>query len=336
MKAAILLDQHSMVIEDVPEPESPAEGEVLLKVDSCGICGTDVEFYETGAYNPRTILGHECSGIIEEVGSGVDGWNVGDRVTVNDLFSCGECSFCKRGFESICATAANLGIHWPGAYAEYTKVPARSLFRLPDDVSMEEGALIPTLAVGHHVFKRAMAQPDTRTLLIGAGPVGLGVLAALNVAGVQDVVVSDMNPVSKEVALSLGAKAVVDPTSEDPDSRFESLFSAPPELVFECVGKPATILQSMELVDRGGTVVIVGNCFEEITLHPITWILKEINIKASQGTSSEDFETTVGWVADRKVNPFAFITRTITLDDLPETMEGLTRQKDDIKIVVKI
>ena len=251
MKAAILLDQHSMVIEDVPEPESPAEGEVLLKVDSCGVCGTDVEFYETGAYNPRTILGHECSGIIEEVGPGVDGWSAGDAVTVNDLFSCGECSFCRRGSESICANAANLGIHWPGAFAEYTKVPARSLFRLPEGVSMEEGALIPTLAVGYHVFKRAAAQPDTRTLLIGAGPVGLGVLAALKVAGVRDVVVSDMNPVSKEVALSLGASAVIDPTSEDPGSRFESLFSSPPELVFECVGKPGTILQSMDLVERG-------------------------------------------------------------------------------------
>jgi threonine dehydrogenase-like Zn-dependent dehydrogenase len=81
---------------------------------------------------------------------------------------------------------------------------------------------------------------------------------------------------------------------------------------------------------------MVGNCFEEITLHPITWILKEINIKASQGTSSEDFETTIGWVADRKVDPSVFITRTIGLDDLPDVMKGLTRQKDDIKIVVKI
>ena len=335
MKAAVLIDAHNMEIRDVPKP-SPGEGEVLLKVDSCGICGTDMEFYEAGSYNPDWILGHECSGVVEEVGSNVDGWAPGDRVTINDLFSCGQCKYCLRGLESLCASFANLGIHWPGAFAEYTKAPARSLFKLPDSISMEAGALIPTLAVGYHVFKRKAAHPDTKALIIGAGPVGLGVLAALKMAGVKEVVVSDMNPVSTDAALKLGASAVVDPSSEDLQSRLESLLSAPPELVFECVGTPETILQSMELVDKGGTTVIVGNCFEEITLHPITWILKEINIKASQGTASEDFETTIKWVAERRIDPSVFITRTIRLDELPEIMEGLTRHKKDIKIIVRI
>jgi (R,R)-butanediol dehydrogenase/meso-butanediol dehydrogenase/diacetyl reductase len=324
-----------MEIRDVPKP-SPDKGEVLLKVDNCGICGTDIEFYEAGSYNPDWILGHECSGVVEEVGPGVEGWAPGDRVTVNDLFSCGACDYCRRGLESLCAGFANLGIHWPGAFAEYTKAPARSLFRLPDSISMEEGALIPTLAVGYHVFRREPARPNTKTLIVGAGPVGLGVLAALKMAGVREIVVADINPVSADAALKLGASAVVDPSSEDLQSRLESLLPAPPELVFECVGSPGTILQSMELVDKGGTVVIVGNCFEEITLHPITWILKEINIKASQGTASEDFEATVNWLAERRIDPSVFITRTITLDELPETMEGLTGHKKDFKIMVRI
>jgi len=335
MKAAVLIDPHEMVIEDVPKP-TPAEGEVLLKVDSCGICGTDVEFYETGSYNPRWILGHECSGVIEEIGSGVEGWAVGERVTVNDLFSCGECDYCRRGLESVCANAANLGIHWPGAFAEYTKAPQRSLFRLPDGVSMEEGALAPTLAVGHHVFKRTEVGRDTKTLVIGAGPVGLSVLAALKTAGVEEVVASDMNSASRDAARSIGASAVVDPAEEDLSSRLESIFSGPPQLVFECVGVPGTILQSMELADRGGTVVIVGNCFEEITLHPITWILKEINIKASQGTSNSDFEAAIALIAERRVDTSVFMTRTIALEELPHIMEELTRRKKDIKIMVKI
>jgi threonine dehydrogenase-like Zn-dependent dehydrogenase len=335
MKAALLIDPHEMIVEDVPEPV-PGDGEVLLKVDSCGICGTDMEFYETGAYNPRWILGHECSGVIAETGAGVEGWNIGERVTVNDLFSCGECSYCRRGRESICLHAANLGIHWSGAFAEFTKAPARSLFRIPDGVTMTDAALIPTLAVGHHVCRRANPHPDTKTLVIGAGPVGLAVLAGLKAAGVQDVAVADMNPVSAEVARTLGASAVIDPTTEDVFSRVESLFSGAPELVFECVGKPATILQSLDIVDRGGTTVIVGNCFEEITLNPITWILKEITVKASQGTAGEDFEAAIAWVAERRVDPAAFITRTVALHELPRVMETLTRQKNDIKIVVKM
>lgn len=335
MKAAVLVEPHHMVLDDVPKPV-PGEGEVLLKVNSCGICGTDVEFYHTGAYNPRAILGHECAAVIEEVGPGVEGWAVGERVTVNDLFSCGDCEFCDRGLENLCANAANLGIHWSGAFAEFTKVPARSLFRLPKGVSMKEGALIPTLAVGYHVSKRANVGPDTKAFIIGAGPVGLSLLVALKVAGVSEVVVSDMNPVSKKAADILGATAVIDPTAEDLSSRLESLFSGPPELVFECVGKPETILQSMETVERGGTVVVVGNCFEEITVNPIMWIAKEINIHASEGTTSEDFETSVGWIAERKFDPSVFITRTIALDDLPQTMERLTQNKKDIKIVVRI
>jgi (R,R)-butanediol dehydrogenase/meso-butanediol dehydrogenase/diacetyl reductase len=335
MKAAVLLDSHKMVIEDVPKPVA-GEGEVLLKVDSCGICGTDLEFYETGSYNPDWVLGHECSGVIEEIGPGVEGWAIGERVTVNDLFSCGECDFCRRGLESICANAANLGIHWPGAFAEYTKAPQRSLFKLPENVSMEEGALVPTLAVGRHVFMRAKPGPETKTLVIGAGPVGLGVVAALGAYGANTFVVADTNPVCRKAATSLGAPEVVNPGAEDLASRVESILSGPPEVVFECVGIPDTILQSMELVDRGGTTVIVGNCFEEITLHPITWILKEINIKASQGTGSDDFEEAIRWIAERRLDSSVFITRTITLDDLPKTMEELTRQKNDIKIMVKV
>lgn len=334
MKAAVLIDAHNMVIDDVPMPVT-GEGEVLLKVDSCGICGTDMEFYENGAYNPRWTLGHECSGMIVEVGSGVKGWKAGERVTVNDLFACGECGFCRRGLGNLCDRAANLGIHWPGAFAEFTKVPARSLFRLPEGVSMEEGALIPTIVVGYHVFRQAAARPDTKTLIIGAGPVGLSVLVALKIAGVRNVVVSDMNPTGKKAAASLGALAVIDPVAEDISERLESLFSSAPDLVFECAGKPATILQSMETVNRGGTVVMVGNCFEEISLIPITWIIKEINIKASQGTTNEDFETVLEWVAEKKLDAAVFITRTISLDELPETMAGLTHGKNDTKIIVK-
>lgn len=335
MKATLLLDAHSMAIEDVPVPV-PSEGEVLLRVHSCGICGTDMEFYETGAYNPRMILGHECSATIERVGPGVAGWKPGDRVVVNDLFSCGECDFCLRGLENLCASAANLGIHWQGAFAEYTKVPVRSLFRLPENISMRDGALIPTLAVGYHVTRQVQLNPDTKTLIIGAGPVGLSILAALKVAGVRKVAVSDINPNSREVAARLGASAVIDPAHENLPERLEELFSSQPRLVFEAAGRPATILEAMDSVERGGTAVIVGNCFEEITVNPITWILKEIRIHASQGTTTEDFSTTIGWMSEGQVDADSFITRTISLDELPGVMRELTNAKSDIKIVVSI
>jgi threonine dehydrogenase-like Zn-dependent dehydrogenase len=166
--------------------------------------------------------------------------------------------------------------------------------------------------------------------------VGLSILAALKIAGVREVAVSDTNETSRKVAGRLGASAVIDPTTEDVPERLESLFGSQPRVVFEAAGKPGTILEAMETVERGGTVVMVGNCFEEIVVHPITWILKEIKIHASQGTASEDFSTTIGWMADGKVDATAFITRAISLDDLPRVMRELTVQKTDIKIVVNV
>jgi (R,R)-butanediol dehydrogenase/meso-butanediol dehydrogenase/diacetyl reductase len=333
MKAAVLVDPHNMVIDDIPEPVA-GSGEVVLKVGCCGICGTDLQMYRIGSYTARAILGHECSGVIEVVGPGVEDWAVGDRVVVDDVFPCGTCDFCSRGRERLCQNVTTLGSQWPGAYAEYTKVPATSLFRLPDNVSMEAGALVQVLAVGHHVVERASVEPGAKTLVIGAGPIGLSVQVALKMAGFEDVAVVAKHPSGKKAAEALGASAVVDSASQDVLSEFESIFSSAPQLVIECAGKADTVLQSLQMVEKEGTVVIVGNCFEETSLLPITWVLKEINIKGSDGATKEGFRAALGWLAEEKVDPSIFLTRVITLDELPQTMEKISTHKDDIKVAV--
>jgi len=334
MKAAVLIDPFNMVIEELPKPKA-GEGEIVLKVESCGICGTDLELYRIGSYTPRAVLGHECCGVIEKIGPGVEGWAVGDRVVVDDVFTCGTCEFCRAGRERMCPNITTLGSQWPGAYAEYTKVPAQALFKLPDNVSVEEGALVQILAVGYHVVQRASVAPDAKALVIGAGPVGLSVLVALRMAGSEDIAVVAKHQVGKDAAHALGASAVIDSATEDLLHEVTQVFSSPPQLVIECVGKSETVLQAMEIAEKEGTVVVVGNCFEEVSLHPITWILKEINIKGSDGTTRDGFLAAIDWLANRKVDATAFITKTITLEELPQTMDTLSRQKDDIKVVVK-
>jgi threonine dehydrogenase-like Zn-dependent dehydrogenase len=333
MKAAVLVDPFNMVIEELPEPKA-GEGEVVLKVESCGICGTDVELYKIGSYTPRAVLGHECCGVIKEVGPGVGGWAVGDRVVVDDVFTCGTCEFCRVGREKMCPNITTLGSQWPGAFAEYTKVPAQALFRLPENVSTEEGALVQILGVGYHVVQRASVPPDSKTLVIGAGPVGLSVLLALRMVGFEDIAVVAKHQAGKHAANALGASAVIDSATEDLLQDVTNVFSSAPQLVIECVGKPETVLQSLQIVEKEGTAVVVGNCFDEISLHPITWILKEINIKGSDGTTGEGFRAAIDWLARRKVDTSVFITRTIALEDLPQTMDALSKQKDDIKVVV--
>lgn len=335
MKAAVLIEPYNMVIEEAPVPVAE-RGEVVLKVHSCGICGTDLEMYRIGSYHPRAILGHECSGVIEEIGPGVEGWNIGDRVAVDDVFTCGECNFCRSGRPKLCQNATTLGGQWPGAFAEYTKTPAGALIRLPDNVSMEEGSLLQVLAVGYHVASRASLTPAAKTLIVGAGPVGLSVLAALKDMEYHDVIVSAKHPIGKKAAEALGASAVLDAASNNLVAEVESIFSSAPQLVIECVGSPATVMQSLEMVEKEGTVVVVGNCFQEITLQPITWILKEINIKGSDATTPESFEAAVRCLAERKIDPSIFLTRTVSLNDLPKTMEMLAEGKDDIKVTVNL
>jgi (R,R)-butanediol dehydrogenase/meso-butanediol dehydrogenase/diacetyl reductase len=334
MKAAVLIDPHNMVVEEVPKPVA-GNGEVVLRVGCCGICGTDLEMFRIGSYTPRAILGHECSGVIEEIGPGVAGWTVGDRVVVDDVFPCGRCEFCLGGRERLCRNVATLGGQWSGAFAEYTKVPAGALFRLPNSVSLEEGALVQVLAVGHHVVSRADVHPHAKTLVYGAGPIGLSVLAALRMAGFRNVAVVAKHDRGKQGAEALSASAILASSSQDIMSETESIFSSAPQLIIECVGKPATVLQSLQMVEKEGTVVVVGNCFEEISLQPITWILKEITIKGSDGATKDGFQSALGWLAARKVEPSVFITRTTTLDDLPETMAEISARKQDIKVVVK-
>ncbi len=335
MKAAILLEPQMIVIEDVPAPVA-GSGEVVLKVECCGICGTDLQMYRIGSYTPRAILGHECSGVVEAVGDGVEGWVVGDRVVVDDVFTCGACDYCRSGHERMCRHVTTLGSQWPGAFAEFTKVPSRSLFKLPAHVSMEAGSLAQILAVGHHIASRASAERDAKTLIIGAGPVGLSALAALKMANVRDVAIVAKHPAGRKAARALGASLVLDSVARDIASEFESIFMSPPQLVIECVGKSETILQSLEMVGKGGTVVVAGNCFEEISLHPITWVLKEITIKGSDGTDREGFVAAINWLADRRVDASALLTRAVALKDLPETMESLAARKDDIKVTVRM
>lgn len=335
MRASILLEPRKMVIEDVPAPVA-GNGEVVLKVECCGICGTDLQMYRIGSYTPRAILGHECSGILQEIGDGVEGWAVGDRVVVDDVFTCGTCDYCQSGRDRMCRSVTTLGSQWPGAFAELTKAPSRSLFKLPAHVSMEAGSLVQILAVGYHIVSRASVGPDAKTLIVGAGPVGLSALAALKMAGFQDVAIVAKHPAGRKAAEVLGASFVLDSATQDAASEFESIFLSPPQLVIECVGKSKTVLQSLEMVEKGGTVVVAGNCFEEISLHPIMWILKEITIKGSDGTDHEGFKAAINWLAEGRVDASFFLTRTITLEDLPKTMESLADQKDDIKVTVRI
>src|SRR6184192_1557602 len=215
-------------IEDVPAPAEPGGGEVVVRVASCGICGTDLHEYVagpivtpvephplTGAQNPQ-ILGHELAGDVVAVGAGVTSVREGDRVAVMPLAYCGRCAYCSRGLQHLCATMGCVGLsHAWGGMAELATVAEYQVVRLPDGVTYQQGALIEPTAVAAYGVERGGVKPGDRVLVTGAGPIGALAALCAHAAGASTVYVSEPNAARRERAEALGVATVLDPTSLD-------------------------------------------------------------------------------------------------------------------------
>lgn len=225
MKAALLRGTGDIVLEEVPVPKI-ADGEVLVEVKYCGICGSDLGSYRTRDFiQPGTYLGHEFSGVVAKVGKNVKGWKVGDRVVCNELYECGECYACERGFTSCCRHALDHeigcvpGLGDAGGFAKYVRVPHPEyrLYALPDEVSFEEGTLVEPLACALHAVRMSNFKPRERIMVLGCGMIGLGVIAHLRNAGAGLIIATrGKNKKRGEVAMELGADHVFCP-AEVPD-----------------------------------------------------------------------------------------------------------------------
>jgi L-idonate 5-dehydrogenase len=250
MKAVVCVPGGTEVAE-VKDP-SPADDQVVVAVEACGLCGSDVHAIALGLTWAGQILGHEFGGRVVEVGSSVSGRRIGQTVAVNPLGSCGSCRACARRVPFHCAAVPNVGITAPGAYAQYVAVPERQLVRLPDDLPVEMGAHAEPLAVALHAVHRAGDLRGRDVVVNGAGPIGSLVVAAARYRGAATVVAADIADSSLAVARALGADetrnlAAGDTLPEDA------------ELVFEASGAPAALGGVLRATARGGTVVQVGN-----------------------------------------------------------------------------
>jgi len=349
MKAAVWYGREDVRVEEVPEPPSPAIGEVKIKVHWCGICGSDLHEYLAGpifipveAPHPLTgkkaplILGHEFSGEIAEVGAGVTGIQVGERVTASASRSCGECFWCKRGETIICERNAATGMMADGAFAEYVNVPAYNIYKLPPDVSYEEAALTEPLSVGVHAMRKARIRPGDNVVIVGAGTIGLATLQAARASGARKIMVAEMAEARKEYAKKLGATMVFDPNEVDiPEEVLKATEGVGADLGFECVGNPKTATLVLDSVRRGGKMVVLG-VFErptEINLNLCVFFEKEII--GSLGYNDE-FATVLSYLVDGRLQANPMITGKISLNDLLDKgFKELIKNKDkNIKILV--
>ncbi len=317
MKAAVFLGAGNIEVQDLPEPV-PEPGEVVIRVGYCGICGSDLEAYATGMYETGLIIGHEFAGTIVQVGPGVSGWQVGDRVVVGDAVPCGECLSCREGRLDACESLTMIGVTHDGGMAECVKFVASGLHRLPAEVTLRQGALAEPLSVALHGVRQSRLKPGDTALVMGAGPIGLLTLQCALLAGARRVVVTEVDPTRAALAGRLGAAAVLDPRRDNVGVALSRLTGGRgPDLVYICTGAPGPYRDAVSLVRKGGQLFVLGLCVEPVEADFMSVAMGELSIEGSFAGRAE-MAAAVEFIAQRRVDVEALISHEISLDDVVE------------------
>lgn len=343
MKVAVMNGIGKMGFEEREIPQ-PKENEVLVKLEYVGICGSDLHYYETGAIGdyvvePPFVLGHEPGGVVVEVGENVTHLKVGDRVALEPGKTCGHCEFCKEGKYNLCPDVVFFATPpVDGVFQEYVAHEADLCFKLPENVSTLEGALIEPLAVGFHAAIQGDAHLSQKAVVMGAGCIGLVSMMALKARGVSEVYVVDIMEKRLEKALELGATGVINGVKENVAARVDELTAGKGmDLVVETAGTEITTRQAIEIAKKGSNIVLVGYSKSgEMTL-PMSLVLdKELTFK-TVFRYRHIYPMAIEAVASGKVNLKGIVTDIFTLDEAQKAMDYSVNNKADIvKAVIKI
>ncbi|WP_270169984.1 NAD(P)-dependent alcohol dehydrogenase [Paenibacillus sp. SYP-B4298] len=341
MQAAVLNRPLDIEVKQVPIPVPKAD-EVLLKVHCIGICGSDVHYYEHGrigryVVEAPIILGHELSGVIVEVGSDVSHVAVGDRVAVEPGVTCGRCDYCKSGRYNLCPDVVFMATPpVDGAWAEYVTIRSDFVFKLPEAMSFEEGALIEPFSVGIHAMNRGRVTPADRVLVTGLGPIGLLAVQAAKMYGVSEIYATDVVPFRRELALKMGVTAVFDPSSEDVKQKLaEATAGHGADVLVETSGNGRAISDAITTVRRGGRVVLVGMpAKDDLPVNINHLIDSELDV-FGLFRYANTYPAAVQALSGGKLDVEQVITHRFALEDIKEAVEMARTQKDtSIKIMI--
>ena len=309
--------------------------DVLIKMKYCGVCGSDVHFYEHGEPEfPDVypfILGHEGAGEVVEVGSAVKSLKVGDRVAIEPGIPCRTCEWCVSGRYNLCPNVVFPSApREQGILREYVRHPAEMCFKLPDNMSLEEGALIEPLAVGMTAAREAGARIGQSVAILGSGCIGLVTLLALRAMGLSKITMVDLFDIRLAKARELGAWNTVNAKDKDPVAEVVSLHGGiGPDFVFETAGSKVAASQTIRIVKRGGTVMIVGNVVGQTPIDFQLMTNKEITIKTSFRYRNI-YPTAIDAVSSGRVDVNRIVSRHYALHDAPRAFEDCINEKASI------
>ncbi|MFC5739895.1 2,3-butanediol dehydrogenase [Sinirhodobacter huangdaonensis] len=347
MKAARWHGVKDIRVEDIPEP-GPKAGEVKIKVAWTGICGSDLHEYLAGPIfvpveqdHPLSqdkapiTMGHEYCGTVSELGAGVTGLAVGDRVAIEPIFACGTCAACLEGKYNLCESLGFVGLSGGhGGFAAHSVVPARMVHKMPEGLSMEQGALVEPAAVALHAVRLSKIKAGDKAAVFGAGPIGLLVVEALRVAGASEIHVVEPSEVRRQKALDLGATAVIDPMATDAVAAIRAATGGV-HVAFEVTGVPQVLPQCIDATRHEGQVLIVSIWEKAASFQPNTVVLKERQL---QGTIAyrNVYPAVMALMTQGYFSADQLVTKRIALDDIvAEGFEALVNEKSHVKILVK-
>jgi len=318
MRAAFCSRAGVIELRDVAAPE-PAAGEVIVRVRACGICGSDLHWFQGGMPPPTVCPGHEIAGEVAACGAGVRAVREGDRVAVEPMVVCRECRSCRGGTPQLCARLHILGMQRPGGFADLVAVPEYALFRPPATLDCALGALTEPTAVCVHAVRLAGVSIGARVLVLGAGAVGLLSVLAARAAGAADVLISARHPHQAEMARRLGAARVFAATEEGERERAAYAADHPIDAVIETVGGNAdTIADAVRTVRPGGTVVVLGVFATAPALPALLLVGKEVRIVGSlmydRAGPRADFDVALDLLERQREVVAGVITHRVGLD----------------------
>ena len=337
MKCVSLVDKRKFEITEIEEPKVDSTN-VVIEVKKSGICGSDIHYWDDG--EPKgLVLGHEYSGVVIDPGSRED-LRVGDRVTALPISPCGKCPSCLTGNPQYCREtwtyATGLSLTNPGALAPKMKIRPDMVLKIPDNVSIEEGAMVEPVAVGLHAVHLADVKVGEKVLVIGAGIIGLVSAMFAKKEGASFVVISETNLERAKKAIDLGvADKYYDATNPELIKEIMTDTEGGFDTVIECCGNSAAVTSALMMTRPGGQIVLVGVSLGPITIPTVVGVMNELTIKGAIAYTKEEFKTCIDLISNKQIDVMKFIDDIVSFEEVQKSYERLTSGKDSaVKILV--
>ncbi|HOW64514.1 MAG TPA: galactitol-1-phosphate 5-dehydrogenase [Candidatus Paceibacterota bacterium] len=342
MKALILTEYKHLEMTEMPLPECGPE-ELRVRVQSCGICGSDVHGYDgsTGRRIPPIVMGHEAAGIVEAIGQKVTRFRPGDRITFDSTIYCGRCEYCRLGQVNLCDHRRVLGVscgdyRQHGAFAEYVVVPELTSYRLPDELSFEHAAMVEAVSIAFHAVNRARPRLGEIALVVGTGMIGLLVIQALRLSGCKRIIAVDLSDHRLKLAIHGGATHAFRADSPGLTAEIQALTEKRgADLAFEVVGAPVPFQTSVLNLRKGGRVVLVGNLAAQVTFPLQAAVTRELALLGSCASTTE-YPACIDALASGRITVASLISASAPLEEGPIWFDRLYRQEGDLmKVLLK-